>query len=306
MMHLASLAGMEAGLRDTLGLDSDIYHDRLIYGAMIQAGVQRLRIVGGLPSDIRDSNYLQGKCIEVPFSEYYSLLKSTTDTLKNNTIGKVNKSIRSNQFLLSWFLTELIYSLKTRSAMVLVLPMPDISGFRGALDPGLYRAINTLMGSMDTANLNLPVPRLEILQNDVKLFHELLDSDLFSTYANTHRGLEVTKEKKQPTVRRIISAAESLHSKFGRALNIKQLALSLIPVTASLIDTVCGKIPGTLADAIGNSLSDALKDGKRIIIYNYGQVHGDLLRDHYQAQIQMMPNKALQAIGAKARLQPER
>jgi hypothetical protein len=70
LMHHAGLAGMEAGLRSSLGIESTEYHDSLIYAAMIQAGVQRFRIVGITPKQVRESQFLRRRCQEHSFEDY--------------------------------------------------------------------------------------------------------------------------------------------------------------------------------------------------------------------------------------------
>jgi len=57
-------------------------------------------------------------------------------------------------------------------------------------------------------------------------------------------------------------------------LKTKRVAISLLPITSKVIDTVFGKLPGTLAEFFANALASWLQDERRVVIYQFP----DLLR----------------------------
>lgn len=296
ILHLAGLAGIEAGLRSSLGLDNTDYHDSLIYSAMIQAGVQRFRIVGVTPNKILDSEFLRRRCEEHSLKDYMQLLDSIESVIASHTVKSVESdSERTEAFVLTWFLTELVFSLRTKSAMVSILPIPEISKYAGKLTPEMLAALDNLLQKVNSVNLDLPIPQLEVLSDDVTVFHELISSDLFASYAYSHQMLESSAEKEQFAVENILSKAKALRERFNRALDVKRLSLSLIPVTVSLIDKVCGKFPGSLADVFGNALTEALKSRRRVTIYKYGDAHLKLLLKHYKGVSAANGNEPQQA-----------
>ena len=128
------------------------------------------------------------------------------------------------------------------------------------------------------------IPHSEILSDDVKVFHELIKSDLFERYASSQELLESSDEDEQSVLRSIVADAKALRFRFSRLLDAKRILLSLLPITASLIDTVYGKFPGSLAKIFGDALTQALKSRQRITIYNYGDTHMALLKEHYRAK----------------------
>lgn len=284
MMHHAGLAGIEAGLHSSLGIENREYHDSLIYSAMIQAGVQRFRIVGGMTKQVRESKFLRCRCEEYSFEDYKQLMDSVQETLNQHAVRHLKKdSEHTDLFTLTWFLTELIFSLQTKSAMVSVLPMPNIAEYAGKLTPDMFAAVRGLFQKIDPLPLDLPIPQLSVLSGDVKVFHDVISSDLFASYAESHQMLESSREEKQSTIRLILNKAKILHNSFSNVLDLKRISLSLIPLTTSLIDSVCGKFPGSLADVFGNALTEALNNKRRITIYNYGDTHMRLLLDYYRA-----------------------
>lgn len=296
LIHHAGLAGMEAGLRFSLGLDSTDYHDSFIYSAMIQAGVQRFRIVGGTPKKVRDSEFLRRRCEEYSFKDYMQLFDSIGAVMASHTVKSVESDSESPEtFTLTWFLTELVFSLRTKSAMVSIFPIPEVSKYAGKLTPEMLAALGYLMQKVNSIHLDLPIPQLDVLSDDVTVFHELISSDLFASYASSHQILESSAEKEQSAVENILSKAKALRERFNRALDVKRLSLSLIPVTVSLIDKVCGKFPGSLADVFGNALTEALKSRRRVTIYNYGGAHLELLLKHYKGVSAANGNEPQQA-----------
>lgn len=284
MLHHAGLAGMEAALRHSFGIDSSNYHDNLIYSAMIQAGIQRFRVVGGMSKQIRESQFLSSRCEEYSFDDYQQLMDSVKNALSQHAVFDLNEdSDRNKIFGLTWFLTELIFSLQTKSAMVFVLPMPNLADYVGKLSPEMLAAVRGLFQKIDPLPLNLPIPQLRVLSDDVKIFHDVISSDLFSSYAASQHLLESSGEEIESTARLILSKGKALRNGFSSVLDFKRISLSLIPVTTSLIDSVCGKFPGAIADALGNALTEALNNKRRLTIYNYGDAHQKLLIEHYRA-----------------------
>jgi hypothetical protein len=275
---------MEVGIRSSLGLDSKEWHDSLIYPAMIQTGVQRFRIVGDKPKEVRDSEFLRRRCEEHSYEEDYNqLFDSIKAVMASHTLQSAKSDSEGPElFMLTWFLTELVFSLRTKSAMISISRIPEASRYAGKLTPEMLAAVGNLMQKVNSVNLNLPIPQSEVLSDDVTMLHELISSDLFALYASSHQMLESSEEKEQSAVENILSKAKALRDRFNRALDVERLSLSLIPVTVSLIDNVCGKFPGSLADVFGNALTEALKSRRRITIYNYGDVHLKLLLKHYK------------------------
>lgn len=291
-MHLAGLAGMEAGICQSLGIDIKNYHDSLIYSAMIQAGVQRFRVVGPMTKQVRESQFLSRRCEEYSFDDYKQLMDSVNDTIVQHAVFDQKEDFeKSDLFNLTWFLTELIFSLQTKSAMVSVFPMPNIADYVGKLSPEMLAAVMGLFQNIDPLPLDLPIPQFRVLFKDVRVFHEVISSDLFSAYAASQQMLELSGEEKESTTRLILNKGKALLNSFSSVLDFKRISLSLIPVTSSLIDTVCGKFPGSIADAFGIALTEALNNKRRVTIYNYGDTHKRLLMEHYRAVKGIQENK---------------
>ena len=281
LIHQAALAGMEAEIRSWLGIRTVEYHDHLIYTAMLQAGVQRFRIPGPLPKHIQDSQFLRRRCKEYPFEQYKKVMDSIGAIISEHTIRAAEPKSQDTFFGLTFFLSDLIIALQTKSAMVDVLGLPNPAKYSGRLSPEMQSSINGLLKKIKPVSLDLPIPQWRVLSEDVKVFQEIISSDLFASYSASHYLLESSEEKEQSVFKEILSKARKLCERFGGVLDTRRLPLSLIPVTASLIDSVCGKLPGSVANVFGNALTEALRDRKRVTIYNYRDVHLKLIAEYY-------------------------
>jgi hypothetical protein len=280
LIHQAGLAGMESAICNKFGISEHEYHDNIIYSAMIQAGVQRFRVPGGLPQKLRKSDFLRYRVEERPFEDIHNLINSIENSLNYDPSSRKDNS---EVFGLTWFLAELIYSLETKSSMVSVLPTPNLKNYAGKLSPNKISALNGLFQKVETIDLILPVAKLQIPTKDVEIFQEIIASDIFRNFSQSQSLIELSTEDVESTANNIIDKGKSLYNKFDSALDIKKTSLSLISVTTALIDTVCGKLPGSIADILGDTLSSALKEKRRITIYNYGDTHQKLLMEHYGA-----------------------
>lgn len=278
MLHHSGLAGMEYGICDSLGIEDIEYHDDIIYSAMIQAGVQQFRICGQMPQKLRTSKYLANRIVEAPFDDIHELSSRFKKALFEDYD---EKKLPENAFSLIWFLAELVYSLQTKSSAVRILPQPRLTDYSNVLSPRAMSAISSLMAKINKVELDLPITSAEVPLRDVKIFSEIISSDLYNDYVDSQSLLDSTEENSEKVGRLISDKGKRLYNQFGSAIDIRKSSVSLIQVSVSVIDAIFGGLPGKLASTFGNALTEALNNKRRITIYNYGDVHRRLLIDYY-------------------------
>ena len=286
MMHRAALGGMEAGIRETFGIEEREYHDDIIYSAMIQAGVQRFRVAGDIPKNLKNSNLLSYRFEESSFEDINNIMSSVKEFLG---FEKIPKKDQSEIWILAWYLTELIHSSQTKSSMVSILRIPKMSDLAGKISPAAFSAIDGLLKNIENIDLNLPVTKLEAPLRDVEIFHEIVSSNVFGSYSEAQELIEYSSENKEAVKLEISRKGKEFYNRFHSVLDIRKASLTLIPVTSSLIETVFGRFPGKIASAFGDSLASSLADKRRITIYNYGDTHAKLLTDYYMAKAIVIP-----------------
>lgn len=292
MVHRAGLAGMESQIRTSFGVKVEQYHDTVIYHALIQAGVHSIR---NLDQTVRvGQEVTNGRITNCPSGEYYNLLTSITGMLERHAVNGKESLKQSDLFSLSLFLTDLIYSLQTNAAMVTVLPQPKIENYYGRLSPHILSAIGSLLPNIATTEILAPIPQLSVKAREVELFEELIGSQIFSAYSDAHGGLENAHESDVAILNDVSMKAKSVWRRFSNTVDLKQLTLSLVPITKTLADKVLTGLPSTMAGLLADVFTKAAQQEKRIVIYDYGRSHSALLMAHYENLYRLqMENKEI-------------
>ncbi len=176
------------------------------------------------------------------------------------------------------FLADLLLSLEEKLDMVCILPIPDSAKFEGILPPELFHPIQNLINAFDSESAKLPLPKSSILSTNVKILQEIITSDLFSRYSLKHQELANALASKKKAIFDINEFGGKLLIKYEKLIYLKPLTISLLPVTAKLIDVVFGTLPGTLAEYSSKLLTNWLKDERRIVLYHFHPTFEDIVR----------------------------
>ncbi|MCY1165129.1 hypothetical protein D9M73_50290 [compost metagenome] len=284
MIHRAALAGSEASVIESFGLKNENrYHDQLIYSAMIQAGVDRFRSPEGLEVGL---NILKDRVVHDDSGEYYANLQAIQAVLAKQLVGASGEAPNADHnptFPLAWFLADLLYSAKNRTAMITVLPVPKISEYEGVVSPLVISAVGALLESVKAAEITLTVPRFELQVRDVNVMEEILNSSSYSSYSASHEIMECEQKDESLAIENVAKKARDLQRKFSNTLDVNQASLALISLTTKAVDMLCGKLPGTIANMFGDAFTHLLSSNKKLTLYQYGDAHRALLRRHYAA-----------------------
>ena len=175
------------------------------------------------------------------------------------------------------FLVNLLICLERKTALMTLSGLPDPGQFEGILPPELLFPIRNLLSALEPSELSSPLPRSSLLAVDVRRFEEIISSDLFSTYSARHSALESSLVPKDTALKGIAETGEKVFRRHIDLLQLRELTLAILPVTAKVIDTVFGKLPGALADYFTGLATNALKEDRRIIVYQLDSVFRDLV-----------------------------
>lgn len=297
MVHQAGLAGMESKIRDAFGIKADQYHDTVVYHALIQAGVHSIRRIDGT-TPVLPGLVVNERITACVGSEYYNLLRTIQEMLEKHAVNGKQSAEQNKLFTLSLFLTDLIYSLQTDAAMVTVLPLPKVENYYGRISPHILSAIGNLLPRVTPTEVLTPIPQLSVKASEVEVFEELIESQIFSAYSNAHGGLESIRESDVAILDDVSVKAKSVWQRFSNTVDLKKLTLALMPITKTLADKVLTDLPGTVAGLLADVLTKAAQQEKRIVIYDYGRSHQDLLMAHYEKLWRLQMESGEEAIKA--------
>jgi len=202
--------------------------------------------------------------------------------LEKHAVNRKQSAEQNKLFTLTLFLTDLIYSLQTDAAMLTVLPLPKVENYYGQVSPHILSALGNLLPHVTPAEVLTPIPQLSVKASEVEVFEELIESQIFSAYSSAHGGLESIRESDVAILDEVSVKAKSVWQRFSNTVDLKKLTLTLMPITKTLADKVLTGLPGTVAGLLADVLTKAALQEKRIVIYDYGRSHQDLLMAHYE------------------------
>lgn len=277
LTHQSALAAMDAHICDALKIKVDAYHDNLVYTSMLQAGVKQFQFVG---EKIRYHNYpfLKDKISYYPFDKY----QQTHQTVKALI------SPKTDNFVLEWFVTELIHCNNTQSSMIATLPIPSPKDLIKCNDLHAYTAIKNILDKIKKNEVILPIPKHSLSANDVDIFSDIFHSLQFDYYSSSHDILTLDEKHTNSIIKELSNNSKKLYEKFNKYLDLKQTVINISPSVSSLLETLYGSIPKFAFDTISIAMQNINKNDKQICIYDYRKVHLGLLTDYYREKTGIM------------------
>lgn len=268
-------------LNDVVNLPPILEHfpkmdvENLFFSCMIQSGVEEFEISQDCP--VKESKFLSER---ISFTPQKAYIKSHEIIRKIFTHHLPDNYERDETYSIIWrlesFLSDLFLSLERRTSMVCILPIPDLARADRLIPPELFYSFQNLLNAFDSENATLPLPRSSISSKNVKIFQGIIASDLFSQYTLTHKELDHNKLPEKKAILDITKAGRALFRNYKRPLYLKNLTISLLPVTAKMIDIIFGRLPGILSEYAVNRLNNWLKNDRRIVLYHFGPMFHEI------------------------------
>lgn len=281
--QMGFLYGLKTAINRPLDLSyipSPVNVDAIVYGTMIQCGVEKFETQEYIESLV-ESKFLRARFSYFPENKYVKSRQIVSDIFSrfppHRPQSETDIAKLTNVEILKEFIIDLITSIEYQSSCITLLPIPEIKELEGQLPPELFYPIKTLINSFEPLAPSLPCPRLSVRSMDVNRFQQLISSDLFSNYSSQHGILEKSSISKDYALTNVVESGSNIVKKNIDFLQLRELIISILPVTSSLIDTVFGKLPGALADHFANLLTSFIKNEKRIIVYQLDSIMSDLL-----------------------------
>ena len=250
-----------------------------IIGSLFQCGIDGL-VISEPPENLNfRSTYLLQRTELIEEKVYNKQFFATQDALRK--VVKIDNYLQHIAFYeASCFLTDLSFACEKRHCVISLMGPPDLAVLGQVFEPSFVSTITAFYQSFELKAGHLPIPKAEILRSKVDDFHQMVTSDLFSAYQNSHAKLQT--DSSEPSLGRIVGTANRIKEKFGRQIDVKQLMLSLLPLGAKLVDTIFGRLPGTLAESLAKSVgTDA---GTNLVYYDCSSLWKNMLVRQFEAQ----------------------
>ncbi len=256
----------------------------LFYSTMIQGGIQRFQF---FPSDKRStkkSTFLSNRVSF--FSEHdqdYSFVTGLIDKYFSNFLpDNYKKDDKYDPVIsLSYFLVDLFFSIRKKTSIVCILPLPRLTKCEQLLPPELLIPIRNFFNTIETENANLPLIKKTVSHKDIKVVEDIISSDLFSQYCLYHKDLENSKKPVSIAISEVSKAGQRMLNKYSQVLDIRKLTMSLLPISSKLVDVLFGKLPEIFVEQVASFLGNVLKNEQRVVIYQLDPLFTELIHKRF-------------------------
>lgn len=279
LTHQSALAALDAHICDALKIKVEAYHDNLIYTSMLQAGVKQFQFVGEKIKS-HDYPFLNGKISYYPFDKFQQ-----THQMVKKLISK-----KTDNFILEWFIAELIHCNDTQSSMIATLPIPSSKSISNIDDLNVYSVVKNIIEKIKKNDVLIPIPKHSLSVDDVNVFSDIFHSLQFDCYSSLHDALAFDDKCTNSIIKDINNNSKRLYGKFSEYLDLRQTAINISPAIGSLLESLCGAIPKSAFEIISVIMQNLNKNPKHICIYDYRKIHLDLLTDYYREKTGILFN----------------
>ncbi|EMY69349.1 hypothetical protein [Leptospira vanthielii] len=251
----------------------------IIYSTLLQCGASHINIH------------------DTPKNRIVTDFPSTKISLINETSSKTKESIISNLFLhylpkdyssnekykkiknLEFYLENILFAAQTNTSVINMFNFPNINQCKELLPAELYYTISNLLSLIETSPQKLPFPKQEIDSTHIKNFETIIESNLFTSYCESHIELESKSIEYNTAIDNLKLKSKNLYYNNIDSLRLKRMAVSVLPITEKIIGTIFGKIPGAVSKFITKILIEYLKSEKRIVIYQLDGLFETIVKD---------------------------
>ena len=249
----------------------------LLYSSVIQAGVERLELARvdtaynrkwEHPADL--SPFVAKRAIHKDLPEFESIGIMVLDAF-NNHFG-IKGWDRQRVIELEVFIIELLLAAKCNQNLVYFSELPDVNKLEGILPIDFLLPFKNLIQTFENPSPTLALTRASVSRQDVALFEEIIVSKVFRQYERSQGELEETQVPVKAALESVRKQSYLLAAESPRLLKTKRAIVSLLPITTKIVDTVFGKLPGSLAEFFAAAFTKWLQDNRRIVIYQLGDL----------------------------------
>lgn len=253
----------------------------LVYSSMIQSGVDQLAFTSGASLPANLAPHLSKRIVRRDTPSYFEVVDFVSQVLRDTALERDEDQQPIALIHLWAFLIDVFHGLHLRSPIITFMEIPKAADFIPLLQPEAAIPIANLVSSIQVATLDVATPASSIPVRDAALLEEVLNDVAFCSYMEKHTALEATDASLSDARQLIASASRSIVERHSRILRLERFSTSTLQISAKLIDTVLGGIPGKIGAQLVASAEKVLHERKRIVLYRYG----DLIAQVREAQL---------------------
>ncbi len=211
------------------------------------------------------------------FIKKRTLLRSIHDTHATEVLASFSKYLPSGwhqdeRYLpvmhVCIFLSDLLDAMANNSSLLLPSGLPKIKKIKPLLPSELRVPVVNLLGLLKPIAVAGLGQSHNVEREDVERLQEILRSDLFQDYSKDQALLNDAATPLPSALSSIIRTANELSQRNSRQLSVRKSAAAILRLTPAIVDTVLGKLPGSLAGAAAKLGLETLEDRRRVVVHS--------------------------------------
>lgn len=258
--------------------------ESLIYSSLIQCGASQFEVDPIFIDKIPQNEFIKKRFRIAPkkvikirnlvYMSFYNLLKSQAQ------VDELHRIIN--------FIADLLIAVERKCAVISFKGIPDIKDLRSKLPAELYLPIYTLLNSFQEISMVTPIPKVSASREQVERFREILESNVYANYMEKHSLLGSSSKLTNSTLKSLNSISKNVVNKFTDSVKLKKISVSLLSTSANLIETIWGKLPGSVAN-FAIRLFSSIDTDKRVVVYQTDSIDKELIISRINSYVETVP-----------------
>lgn len=248
----------------------------LFFLTMLQSGVDGFRFYGNEYEKYIDSDFIKNKTSIENFDKIKLKFDGLDKVMQKHSLTKLEKDDEEFSSI-KYFLVDLFLARDTNRSMVTTLGIPPITILEGKYKPEFVLALKNLWECISTVNIECPMPILTYEKKDIKIFEEIISSDLFDEYVLSQKELENKNNKISEVVSYIKEKSINIIKKFKQKIYLKESMIKVVDVSNKFVNVFGNNVTSFLSNNLRDEFEKLLNNNNRIVIYNFDQIVNELV-----------------------------
>jgi hypothetical protein len=166
------------------------------------------------------------------------------------------------------FLGDLLTSFHLRKPLLRTLSTPDLAPLRATLPLEILSPVETLFRSVQKYDSLVAVPVHEISKDRLEVIDEIVGSQAYKTVEEVHEELATDPTALSTTLAQLEKVTQELQWRWKDFLRLKSSVIRIARHLPEVVEAIAGKDTAGISKPIIEVLSEVLKQGHGLLIYD--------------------------------------
>lgn len=164
------------------------------------------------------------------------------------------------------FMVETLNALRLRKPVILFVPTDAFETEAERMDPRIGAPIASFVKSFESVDLKVAAPTFAVSTRNAAIFESIVCDSVYDRYLTSHSGLEDSSKSLASSASDVALMSRAVRARH-RMIRIESVSATALTITAKLIDTVLGGLPGKIGEELAKEAEAYLQNRQRLIVY---------------------------------------